>query len=70
LTQLEIPSSFRAHNGSGLSRETKLERLTLVGSVLSRDVVDNFRGHLTETSKVVGPDLVGQKFGRFTIVAA
>jgi hypothetical protein len=47
----------------------KVKRLTLLGSTLSPGVVAIVKGCLTPTAKVVGPALVGQKFGRFTITA-
>jgi hypothetical protein len=45
---------------------TKLEHLTLVGSVLSPEVVEALEGRLTSTAKVIGPALVERKFGWFT----
>jgi hypothetical protein len=44
---------------------TKLEHLTLVGSVLSPAVVSELEGCLTSTAKVIGPALVEQAFGQF-----
>jgi hypothetical protein len=48
----------------------KLERLTLLGSRLVPAVVAILGDSLTPTAKVIGRDLVGQKFGRFMIAAA
>jgi hypothetical protein len=47
----------------------KVECLTLLGSALSPGVVAIVEGCLTPTARVIGPALVGQKFGRFTITA-
>jgi hypothetical protein len=46
----------------------KIERLTLVGSRLLPAVVASLEHCLTSNAKVIGAALVGQKFGRFTIV--
>jgi hypothetical protein len=43
---------------------TKLERLTLVGSVLSPAVVVALEGCLTSTAKVIGPALIEREAGR------
>jgi hypothetical protein len=40
----------------------------LVGSSLSPAVVASLSGCLISTAKVMGISLVGEKFGRFTIV--
>jgi hypothetical protein len=80
LTRLQIPSSFVEFGLNVFRGVTKLEHLTLIGSVLSPAVVHSLEERLTSTAKVVGAGLVGWKFGpftyggvkfgRFTIVAA
>jgi hypothetical protein len=44
----------------------KLERLTLVGSVLSPAVVVALEGCLASTARVIGPALIERESGRFT----
>jgi hypothetical protein len=70
LTQLEIPSSFSRLGGYAFDGVNKLERLTLLGSRLVPAVVEILVDSLTPTAKVIGRDLLGQKFDRFTIAAA
>jgi hypothetical protein len=80
LTRVQVPAQFAKLGNFIFSGETKLEHLTLVGSVLSPAVVIALEGCLASTAKVVGAALAGRKFGpftfggvrfgRFTIVAA
>jgi hypothetical protein len=70
LEELQIPASISSSTGSDVFRGVrKVERLTLLGSRLSSEVVAVVEGCLTPTAKVIGPALVGQKFVRFTITA-
>jgi hypothetical protein len=67
LEELRFPSNLVGLEGKGVfNGVTKLERLTLVGSVLSPAVVVALEGCLTSTAEVIGPALVERKFGRFT----
>jgi hypothetical protein len=67
LTELRFPSNLVGLKGKGVfNGVTKLERLTLVGSVLLPGVVSKLEGCLTSTAKVIGPALVEWKFGWFT----
>jgi hypothetical protein len=70
LTQLEIPSSFSMLGGYAFNGVDQLERLTLLDSQLVPAVVEILVDSLTPTAKVIGRDLVGRKFDRFTIAAA
>jgi hypothetical protein len=70
LTQFKVPSNMNVIDRRAFQGVRKLERVTLVGSPLSRSVVEALEGCLVSTAKVVGAALAGQKFGRFTIVAA
>jgi hypothetical protein len=65
LTHLEVPSNLSQLGEGVFTGVTKLERLTLVGSVLSPAVVAALRGGLTLTAKVVGADLAARRFGPF-----
>jgi hypothetical protein len=49
---------------------TKLDRLTLVGSPLSRAVIESLEHCLTSKAKVIGVALAGQMFGRFTSIGS
>jgi hypothetical protein len=70
LKELQIPASISNLTGDDVFRGVKeVDRLTLLGSKLSWRVIRNIRDCLTPTAKVVGPELVGRKFGRFTITA-
>jgi hypothetical protein len=67
LTQLRFPASVPCLGGKSVFEGvTRLDRLTLVGSVLSPAVVMALEGCLTSTAKVISPALVGRKFGWFT----
>jgi hypothetical protein len=70
LTKLKIPSSLSRLGGDAFGGVNKLECLTLLGSRLVPAVVESLGDSLTPTAKVIGRDLVGQKFDRFTIAAA
>jgi hypothetical protein len=70
LTQVELPSSMRDIDRLAFDRVRKLERVTLVGSLLSPSAVEALEGCLMPTAKVVGAALAGERFGRFAIVAA
>jgi hypothetical protein len=71
LKELQIPASIKHLTGRDVFRDVqKVERLTLLGSTLSPGVVAMVEGCLRPTAKVIGPALVGQKFGRFAITAA
>jgi hypothetical protein len=64
LTQLRFPSSVTHLGGKSVFEGvTKLERLTLVGSVLSPVVVVALEGCLTSTAKVIGPALIEHESG-------
>jgi hypothetical protein len=68
LTQLRFPSSVPYLGGKSVFEGvTKLERLTLVGSVLSPAVVAALEGCLTSTAKVVGLGLIGREFRRLML---
>jgi hypothetical protein len=70
LTRLVMPLSVSGlRDGDVFRGVTKLDRLTLLGSSLSQAVVASLELCLTPAARVVGPALVGQKFGRFTIAA-
>jgi hypothetical protein len=70
LKELKIPASISNLTGSDVFHGVKnVDRLTLLGSTLSPEVVAKIKGCLTPTAKVVGPALAGQKFDRFTITA-
>jgi hypothetical protein len=70
LAVIQIPSTFsRLGYGGVFDRVTKLAHLILIGCPLSPTVVASLEGCLTPAARVIGPCLVGQKFGRFTIVA-
>jgi hypothetical protein len=67
LTELRFPSNLVGLGEKGVfNGVTKLERLTLVGSVLSSGVVSELEGCLTSMAKVIHPALVARKFGWFT----
>jgi hypothetical protein len=69
LARLQIPSDL-GELGSGVFKGvTRIEHLTLVGSVLSPAVVTAVRGCLVSTARVVGSALEGREFGSFAIVA-
>jgi hypothetical protein len=66
LTQLRFPSNGTELGGKSVFWGVeRLERLTLVGSVLSPAVVEALEGCLTSTAKVISPTLVERKFGWF-----
>jgi hypothetical protein len=68
LTQLRFPSSLTCLcEKSVFEGVTKLERLTLVGSVLSQAVVVALEGCLTSTAKVIGPALVERESDRWML---
>jgi hypothetical protein len=69
LMRVEIPSSVNTI-GKCAFAGVILERLTLVGASLSPAVVAALRRHLSSTAKVVGADLGGRNFGKFTIAVA
>jgi hypothetical protein len=70
LEELQIPANISNLRGSDVFHGVKkVERLTLLGSTWSPGVIANVKGCLTPTAKVIGPALVGRKFGRFTITA-
>jgi hypothetical protein len=67
LRQLRFPSSLTCLGGKGVFQGvTKLERLTLVGSVLSPAVVLALEGCLTSTATVIGPALIERESDRLT----
>jgi hypothetical protein len=66
LTQLEIPSSFAELGVYVFGRVDKLEHLTLVGSRLSRAVVEALEHCLIPTAIIVGANLKERSFGPFT----
>jgi hypothetical protein len=65
MMQLRMPSNFTEFGEDVFTGVTKLERLTLVGSVLSPAVVAALEKCLTSTARVVGADLAARKFGPF-----
>jgi hypothetical protein len=68
LTQLRFPSSLTCLGGKGVFEGvTKLERLRLVGSVLSPAVVEALEGCLTPTAVVIGPALIGHESGSLMV---
>jgi hypothetical protein len=66
LTQLEIPSSLAELGVYAFEGVDKLERLTLVGSRLSRAVVEALEHCLIPTARIVGANLKERSFGPFT----
>jgi hypothetical protein len=73
LTRLTIPSDYQTAGeryGDEFKDVTNVEQLKLLGAVLSPVVVRDLEPCLTSTARVIGPGFAGQKFGRFTIVAA
>jgi hypothetical protein len=66
LTLMSFPSGLNDLGGKDVFKGvTKLECLTLVGSVLSPAVVSALEGCLTSTAKVIGPALVERRFSEF-----
>jgi hypothetical protein len=65
MAQLQIPSNFRNLGDGVFIGVMRIERLTLVGLVLSPRVVAALEGCLLSTARVVGPALAGRKFGPF-----
>jgi hypothetical protein len=73
LRRLTIPSNYQTpgeREVDGFKDVTEVDQLTLLGAVLSPVVVGDLEGCLTSTARVIGSGLAGQRFGRFTIVAA
>jgi hypothetical protein len=72
LRRLKIPSDYQTTEPR-LENEfkdvTKVEQLTLLGRRLAALVAD-LESCLSSTARVIGPDLAGQRFGRFAIAAA
>jgi hypothetical protein len=67
LTEVEIPACPAQNGGNLFLGVTGIKRVTLVGSRLSPGIAEELVECLTATAKVIGADLAGQKFGRFTI---
>jgi hypothetical protein len=65
LTQLKIPSNVADVHGGAFTGVTRLERLTLVGSVLSRAVIAALQESMTPKARVVGAALPARKVGPF-----
>jgi hypothetical protein len=71
LTRVKTPLRIRTIPYSAFYGVTKLERLTLVGWQLSRNVVQSWEDCLMSTATVIGGGaLVGEEVDRFTILSA